>query len=172
MYKKNELVLVGAIISAHGIKGNILVRSFMEPPQSIFHLELLIEEKHTIKLRLISAKSHNRFICQVLNGINNLYISSCNEAELLAKKQLFIIQSTLPLLEEHQFYTHHLINLSVVDMNLEHIGYVSQIFNFGASDILEIEFKDQKTKLVPFTKSIFPIIKDDHIVMNQSHWNV
>lgn len=155
-----NLILVGVIKSCHGIKGHVILRSFTDPAIKITEKELVNESGEKVNINLIKQNSKGELICQFND------ISTRNEAENLKGYKLFCLRSSLPKLEEDEFYITDLNNLSVLDNNHTKIGKIKHILNFGAGDIIEVEFLDKTTELLPFNKDFFPTITKDYAILN------
>lgn len=162
MFNKEKLVLVGKIVSAHGIKGNVIVKSFTEPVDNIIKLELVEQTGQKIVLKLVRRNSNNNLVCK-FNSINNR-----TEAEKIKNSQLFCFRANFPLLNSNdEFYIEDLLGLDVVNKDLVIVGKITNIFNFGAGDIVEIKFiGNQKIELFPFNKQFFPTVTKNHIRLN------
>jgi 16S rRNA processing protein RimM len=158
--KSDNLILLGVIKSAHGIKGDIIIRSYTDPVDNIIKLPLV--DKHNLKyqIKLIRIDSKGQLICR-MDGCN-----SRNDAELLSKTELFCLRANLKEIEEDgEFYIQDLVGLSILDTSKNKIGSVVNIHNYGAGNLVEIQFLDQKsTELLPFTKEIFPEITKEYAI--------
>lgn len=163
MFIKENLILVGVILSAQGLKGNIVIKSFTSPPINIINMQLVNPIEQRIVLKLINQNSKGNLICQ-FNEINNR-----TDAEKLKGLQLFYDRLTLPLLNDDEFYIEDLKELTVLDPKLVPIGKIINIFNFGAGDIIEIKFLTaKKPGLFPFNKQFFPLVTKEYIILNLS----
>ncbi|XVN42789.1 MAG: ribosome maturation factor RimM [Candidatus Rickettsia vulgarisii] len=162
MSNKEKLVLVGKIVSAQGIQGNVMVKSFTEPVENIMKLELVDKIGQKIVLKLVRRNSNNNLVCK-FNSVNNR-----TEAEELKGLEIFCYRENLPVLNNNdEFYIEDLIGLDVLDNDLVRIGNVKNIFNFGAGDIIEIKFiNNQKIELFPFNKQFFPTVTKNHIILS------
>ncbi|MBL3284412.1 Ribosome maturation factor RimM [Rickettsiales endosymbiont of Paramecium tredecaurelia] len=159
---KTELCLVGVVAKSHGILGKVIIHSFTHIPQTIFTFNLIDEQCNEHKIKMLSAKSANRFICEMNNA------RSRTEAETLQGLQLFCLKQCLPKIEdEDEFYIENLKNLPVVNSkSMYEIGIVRDVLNFGAGDILEIVYNDGVTDLILFTKQNFPSITNQYVLIN------
>ena len=154
-----KLIFVGVISSAHGIKGEVIVRSLTQQKANICQLQLIDETENNINLKLIRQNTNGNLICKVNSIVNR------NDAEKLAGTKLFCLRSTLPNLALNEFYVEDLKGLKVVDNELRTIGKVRDICNFGAGDLIEVELEAGKPELFPFTKEFFPEITSEYIVL-------
>ena len=59
----------------------------------------------------------------------------------------------LPKIKEDEFYYNDLIGLNVLDQEQKHIAKIISVHNFGAGDLIEVEFiEDEKREYLPFSK--------------------
>lgn len=63
-------------------------------------------------------------------------------------------RSSLPPLEEGEYYHADLIGLDCFDRDGQQVGRVVAIENYGAGDLLEIETAGGKRSLIPFRPGI------------------
>lgn len=156
----SKLILVGIVVSAHGIKGEITVRSFTQPVINISQLPLVNLDNHQVSLKLVRQNANGNLVCKISNIVTR------NQAETLVGSQLFCLRSSLPVPRTDEFYVEDLKNLVVFDVELQVIGKVSDIYNYGAGDIIEITFDSGIIELLPFTKELFPVITADYLIFN------
>lgn len=156
MIYQDKLILIGIISSPHGIKGDCIVKSFTGT--DIDKLLILNNKGEDLKFTVIRKNSKGDFICRFND------IKTRTEIEKLKGYKLFCLKSTFPKLDEDEFYAEDLKGLNVVNTNLESIGIVLGTYNFGAGDIVEIKFNQEKIALFPFTKEFFPEITNDYII--------
>lgn len=151
---ENSYILVGAITSAHGIKGAVKVKSFTADPMNIVSFSKLYagEQYLPISLKLVGQKG-NMLIVK-LEGLDDR-----NKAEELIGTQLYVEKNALPELEQDEFYYIDLVGLQVINNNNDRYGTVTKVEDFGAGAIIEIkEANSEKRILYPFKKSIFPTV--------------
>jgi len=157
--QNKELICVGELSASHGIKGSMKLRSFTEVPADIFNYgELYREDGSVIELKKEGVLNNGAFVVKV-SGINNR-----NEADFIKGTEIFIDRESLPSLDEEDgYYQEDLLGLDVKDKKTkEVIGKVKHVQNFGASDVVEIEFNNKRTMTsFPFTNDIFPDIDLD-----------
>ena len=158
----NKLIMVGVISSAHGILGQVVVKSFTQPPENIVNLPVFDQDQNAIKLKMIRLQPNGNLICKLEN------CHTRTEAENLIKKSLYCFRSSLPeILEENEFYIEDLQGLKVIDPQGNHIGNITNVANYGGGDIIEVQFiNNEKSEMLPFTKELFPEITKHHVVLN------
>ena len=137
-------VCIASILSPHGIKGSFKVRSYTSKPEDIVSYgEIYDEKKVVINISIISI-STNFLICKS-NVINNRI-----DAQKLNGQKLYIKRHKLPKLGKNEYYNFDLIGLKVYKKNRDYVGYIINILNFGAGDILEVKTKEKDSILLPF----------------------
>jgi len=166
MSKEERLILVGVISAAHGIKGDVLIKSFTEVTTNLAKLPIINEQNEIVKLKLIRANTKDGIICR-LAGCDDR-----NHAETLKGTKLYCLRKDLPIPTDEEFYIEDLRGLKVIDESGAPIGTVLEIANYGAGNILEIKFTDDSCEMLPFTKELFPIITKDHIVFAKSNLRI
>jgi 16S rRNA processing protein RimM len=140
-------VLVGLITGAHGINGEVKLRSFTAEPEAIAAyspLETAAGNKVTVaKLRA----SKDGFIASLKGVIDR------NAAEALRGTELFVPRARLPELEDDAVYIHDLIGAAVMLMDGAKLGEIVGVENYGAGDLIEVRVEGRKdTVLIPFAQ--------------------
>lgn len=161
MEEDGRLILVGVISAAHGIKGDILVKSFTDPKENILSIPILDKTHAPIKLKKVRVNSNGTLVCRLI-GSNDR-----NTAEALSGTKLFCLRDRLPDTKQDEYYINDLKKLPVVNENGEKIGIIIDVANFGAGDIIEIRFNDNVEEMFPFTKEFFPEIGKDCVVLSK-----
>jgi 16S rRNA processing protein RimM len=146
-----DRVLVGVIVGAHGIKGEVKLKSFTSDPLSIGRYGPLqsTSGKQFEIARLKASKDD--FIASLRN------VNDRNEAETLKGVELFVSREKLPKLKTHEAYAHDLMGLEVVLENGSKLGKLVGMPNYGAGDLLEVAVDgNSETVLIPFTNAFVP----------------
>ncbi len=139
-------MLLGAVLGAHGIKGEVRVKTFTLNPENLGRYGPL-ETKSGRQLAVASVRAikANEAIV-AFEGIDDR-----GAAEGLKGQELRIARAALPRTDPDEFYPADLIGLDVADRSGKPLGKVLALHNFGAGDIIEIAFLDGKTDFVPFS---------------------
>jgi len=147
-------ICLGQIGAAHGVRGEVRLRSFTADPEAIASYgPLETEDGRVFEIEnLRPAKDH--FVAK-LAGIGDR-----NAAERLANLKLYVPRERLPApAAPDEFYHADLIGLVVVDRSGKSIGTVVAIQNFGAGDLIEVKPNaHDKTQLVPFDATNVPAV--------------
>jgi 16S rRNA processing protein RimM len=153
MSKLKNPIQMAVIGAAHGIRGELRVKTFTGDPLALADYGPLHTKDGRI-FEIVDIRPQGTVVVVRLKGVNDR-----NEAEALTGTELFVDRSALPeALEEDEFYHADLVGLAVKDEAGETLGKVIAVQNFGGGDILEIALGSRQTVLVPFTNAAVPQI--------------
>ena len=153
MSKPENLVLMAVIGAAHGIKGELRVKTFTGDPLALAGYGPLFA-KDGRRFNVIDIRPQGTVVVARFKGVGDR-----SAAEALTGTELFVDRATLAAeLDDEEFYHADLVGLSVVDEQQAQIGKVAAVHNFGAGDILEVNGAGLKGVLVPFTKAAVPAV--------------
>jgi 16S rRNA processing protein RimM len=143
-----QMAVIGA---AHGIKGELRVKSFTGDPLALGDYGPLYA-KDGRAFEVLDIRPADTVAVVRFKGI-----SDRSAAEALTGTELFIDRSALPAEEEDDdFYHADLIGLAVWDDTGTAIGKVVAVQNFGGGDILDLTLGHAKGVLIPFSKAAVP----------------
>jgi 16S rRNA processing protein RimM len=159
-HARDDLVLVGEFGRAHGLKGEVRLKSHTGDPLAIAAYGPLLAangQKFQIKknVRQAPGGAPDILIAQV-DGV-----SSREAAEALNRVELYLERDKLPPPEdEDEFLLADLIGLPVQDEAGQVIGAIVNVPNYGGGDLLEIAPAPHgATALLPFTKEFVPVVE-------------
>lgn len=146
-------ILVAKILTAHGVKGFVKLRCFLEDPRNIADYNSITDD------------SGRAYKITLKNPIKGDWVAAIEgvadrtAAEKLRGRELFITRDQLPDLEDGELYLDDLIGLHAHNSTGEIVGKVIAIQNFGASDLLEImPLQGGKSFYVPMAEPYFGAI--------------
>ena len=154
------MVLVGAITGAHGVRGEVKVKSFTAVPASIAAYGPLYDESGarrfvldlTVKGNAAADPSGKAVLIGRIAGI-----ADRNTAEALKGQRLFVPRAQLPVTEDpEEFYLTDLIGLAVRDREGGSLGSVVDVVNHGAGDVLVVAGGPAGAFDVPFAHAFVP----------------
>ena len=149
---KSTRILLGRIAGAHGIRGEVLIKTFTAAPEAIGSYGPLSDASGARTFKVESARATPKGVVARLQGV-----ADRNAAEALKGVELYIARDRLPPAAEGEFYHADLIGLAAVDAEGKPVGEIIAVQNFGAGDLLEIRLAGSgKTELVPFTDDAVP----------------
>ena len=147
-------VCLGQIGAAHGVRGEVRLRSFTsDPPAIADYGPLETEDGRVFEIETLRpAKDH--FVVR-LSGIRDR-----DAASALANTKLYVPRERLPeTAEPDEFYHADLVGLAVIDRAGTKLGTVVAIHNFGAGDLIEVRADTGgNTELVPFDTTHVPAV--------------
>jgi 16S rRNA processing protein RimM len=154
---QDDLVLMGRIGAAHGIKGEVRIQSFTDDPLAIRTYSPLLTERPGLSITISTARQGKGVIIARLADVNDR-----NSAEKLNGVGLFVSRDRLPPADDvDDFYHTDLIGLDARRQDGSVIGQVIAVLNFGAGDLIEIREPDGATALFPFKRDFVPEIDLD-----------
>ena len=156
--RDDELICVGHILGAQGIKGWVRVFSRTSPRQNILNYSpWLLECDDGLQQKAVTGRLQGRNVVARIDGIEDR-----NEAEALTGCQLFIRPGQLPRLEAGEYYWSDLIGLQVETEQAEPLGVVDSMLETGADDVMVL--KGERERLIPF---VMPEIVTEVDLANQ-----
>jgi 16S rRNA processing protein RimM len=131
----SNLILIGHITGAHGIRGAVKIKSLAVNPADIAtYGPLQTPSGATVEI-LRMKLANDEFIADLKD------IKDRNAAETLKGTDLFISRDALPKPEAGEFYLHDLVGKHVIAEG-KTLGIVTSIENYGAGDLMELDNGD------------------------------
>lgn len=151
MPKPKKPVKMAVIGAAHGIRGEVRVKTFTADPLGLAHYGPLHAKDGRI-FEIVSIRPQATVVVVQFRGV-----ADRSAAEALNGIELFVDRAALPAdLEDEEFYHADLVGLKVRDTVGDVVGKVGAVLNFGGGDILEVKMDDGDDALIPFTKAAVP----------------
>jgi 16S rRNA processing protein RimM len=146
-------ILVGVVTSAHGITGEVRVKSFTTDPVALGGYGPLTTADGR-QLRIAALRHHraDELILR-LDGV-----VTRGAAEQLKGCRLYVPRAVLPDPEPGEYYHADLVGLRAEDVSGGEVGRITAVLNYGAGDILEITAADGTAELIPFSDSHVPVV--------------
>ena len=140
-----DMVLVGAITGAHGIRGEVKLKSFTADPAAIASYSPL-ETAAGARIEIARVRPNKDGFIAVLKGVTDR-----NAAEALRGTELFVPRERLPEPDEDEVYVHDLIGLPVHLADGSPLGEIVDVADYGAGDLIDVKVEGRKdTVLIPF----------------------
>lgn len=145
-------ILLCVVIGAHGLGGEVKVKTFTEDPRSV------------AAYGVVHAEDGRRFTLSDVRAAKDgavIRVSGIEDragAESLKGLTLYVARAALPRPEADSFYHADLVGLGVEDVHGNKIGTVAAIHNYGAGDMIEIRRDDGPDLLLPFSKDAVPVV--------------
>jgi 16S rRNA processing protein RimM len=149
-----ERICVAQIGAAHGLRGEVKLKSFTGDPMALGDYGPLTSEDGSASFEIETLRPGKGHLVARFRGIEDRAA-----AERLANVRLFVPRERLPPLAADEFYHADLIGLSAVKADGTEIGTVVAVHDFGAGDILELAPRGSATTImVPFTAAFVPSV--------------
>ena len=145
-----DKIYIGKIVSTHGIKGEIRIKSSFDYKEKAFKVgtNIIVDDN---KYKITSYRRHKDFEMITLDGYTNI-----NDVLFLMKKNVYKEKEELNL-DKYELLYEDLLYYKIIDQN-NNIGRVRDLFEAGAKyKILRVLFENDDTYLIPYTE---PFIKE------------
>ena len=135
MGRPGVVVPVGTVGRAHGVRGQVRIRSDMDPPEALLlHGTWLVEHSGGWRpVAVRSARPHGNVLVAHLEGVEDR-----DAAAELAGTRIGLPRGALPTLDDGQYYWVDLIGLEVLDEGGESIGVLRKMIETGANDVMVV----------------------------------
>ncbi len=148
-----RLILVGVIAGAHGVRGQVRVRSFTADPRALGAYGPLHDEAGKRRFGVTVTGTTKDGVIARIEGV-----ADRDAAAALRGVRLYVARSALPPPVAEEFYHTDLIGLAAERADGTPLGRVVAVRNFGG-DVLEIEPEPTGPALfVPFTRAAVPVV--------------
>ncbi len=145
-----QMAVIGA---AHGIRGEVRVKTFTGDPLALGEYGPLYSSDGRA-FKVLDIRPAGNVVVVRFKGV-----ADRNAAEALNGTALFVDRSALPDDgEEGSFYHADLIGLAVRDDGDQPVGRIVAVQNFGGGDILEVTRDGGNEVLIPFTQAAVPVV--------------
>jgi 16S rRNA processing protein RimM len=148
----DDLVLVGHITGAYGIKGWVRIKPYSADADAMLHAKTWWLDKPALRdVDVLQVKTHGEDVVAGLMGV-----ADRNAAEALKGATVQIRRSHFPVLSDDEFYWIDLMGLAVENLQGESLGTVADLMDNGAHPILRVhaaqaaETEKPKEWLIPF----------------------
>lgn len=151
---KPARMLLGHIGAAHGIRGEVMIRTYTADPADIAAYGPLSDEAGVLTFRISVVRVTDKGVVARITGVQDR-----TAAEALRGTALYIERHMLPAAAEREYYHADLVGLAVLGPDGARIGEVVAVQNFGAGDLLEIRLTGtSRTELIAFTDDFVPTV--------------
>jgi 16S rRNA processing protein RimM len=150
-----DRICVAQIGAAHGIRGEVRLRSFTEDPMALTGYGPLESEDGARRFEIEALRPMKDHFVARLSGIDDRAA-----AERLTNAKLYVPRDRLPPVEDPETYYHaDLVGLAAVTPDGAPLGTVTAILNFGAGDVIEIKpGEGGEPLMVPFNDAAVPAV--------------
>ena len=151
MSDNERRILLGRIVGAFGIRGQIKIESWTEPRDAIFRYQPWIlrdalgNERQFDGARGKESGKHLVATCPE--------VTDRDVVEAMRGTDIYVLRSALPPPKAGEFYWIDLEGFRVVNVDGVDFGTVSHLFSTGANDVLFV--RGDRERMVPFVEPDF-----------------
>jgi 16S rRNA processing protein RimM len=130
---ETDALIIGAVVAAHGLRGEVKLRALTEFPERIPHLKelrLRFPDGHEERRKLLSARAQQDVFIVRLDGS-----ADREHAEALRGVQVLIDLKDAAPLPEGRYYEHQILGLRVVTPDGEELGTVTEVIAGSSNDV-------------------------------------
>jgi 16S rRNA processing protein RimM len=149
----SNLVCVGMIVGAHGVRGAVKVKSFTENPEDVTAYGPLSDQRGARRFVLTPIGAVRGNVLAEIEGVTDR-----NAAEALRGVRLHVDRSVFPPAGEDEFYHADLIGMTAESTTGVPLGTVRAVYNHGAGDVIELALPTGAMVALPFTKAVVPVV--------------
>jgi len=134
--KADGYLTLGQIVGAHGVRGNVKVRSFTDPPEALLDNEewtLVRGDGRRIEVEVQDASMHKDQLRVALSGIEDR-----NAADALRGTWVLIAREQLPPPGEREHYRDDLEGFDVVNLEGAQLGRLSHFVDLPTGPVMVV----------------------------------
>lgn len=150
------MIHVGTITGAHGVRGEVKIKSFTEEPRAIARYGEVSDRTGARKFAIRARGVVRGMVVAMLSGVEDR-----NAAEALKGLELYVPRARFPRAKREEWYVADLVGLDAEDGAGRKLGRVVTVDNYGAGDVIEIRRDDGAALVLPFTRRAVPVVDID-----------
>ena len=145
-----EYIVVGKVVGAHGVKGEVKLTLSIDDPAFLRTTKTLyIEGRQRKPLTVRSVRFHQNMALIAFESTPDR-----TAAESLRGRELSVPFDQLPVLEEDEFYVAQIIGLNVITEDGEALGKVVDVMFTGANEVYVVKGDKYGEVLIPALVSV------------------
>ncbi|MCY1265328.1 Ribosome maturation factor RimM [compost metagenome] len=148
-----EMIVLGKIVSVHGIRGEVKVYSFTDPLDNLLDYRRWTLRRGTEvrQAELVQGRVQGNVLVAKLKGLDDREV-----ARTYADFEILVPRSELPELDDGEYYWSQLEGLKVIDQNGQLLGTIDHMLETGANDVMVVKpcagSLDERERLLPYTE--------------------
>ena len=151
MNDNERRILLGRIVGAFGIRGQIKIESWTEPRDAIFRYQPWIlrdVQGSEREFQGARGKESGKHLVATFPDVTDRDV-----VEAMRGTDIYVLRSALPPPKAGEFYWIDLEGFRVVNLEGVDFGTVSHLFSTGANDVLFV--RGDRERMVPFVEPDF-----------------
>ena len=165
--KRNVFVIIGRVIKAHGILGEVKVQQISNIAgrfKSLSEVILELINGEFVQYEIEYSKICGETVFLKLNGINNR-----DDAEKLRGANVNVTLDNIAPLDDDSYYIFDLEGLDVFDLDNKKIGFVKRVEEYPANDVIVIEKETEEIMIPAIKEFVIEVdLKANKIIVNLS----
>ena len=152
----SPLVVLGKIVSVHGIRGAVKVYSHTDPLDNVLDYPEWILRKGNAQqqVSVVAGRVQGRILVVQLKGL-----ADRDKALELVDWEICVPRAELPALDDGGFYWHQLEGLQVVTVDGQLLGRIDHLLETGSNDVMVVKpcagSLDQRERLLPYLPDLY-----------------
>lgn len=148
--KPGRRILLGRVLGAFGVRGEMKLQSFTDPPAAALNYQPWILVHGGAERELVGVRGRNtaKGVIVTMHGIDDRDV-----AQAMAGAEIYAPRERLPKPKPGEYYWVDLEGLEVVNREGVVLGRVSHLFDTAANQVLVVE--GDRQRLVPFVEGQF-----------------
>jgi 16S rRNA processing protein RimM len=154
---KDDMVVMGRLGRPIGLKGQVTLYPFSKVMSQLVDYQPWYMKNDLGVWKILECTDvivRDKFLLLSINGI-----ASKEAAQMLTHNEIAVPADKLPALPAGEYYWRDLIGLSVVNTTGCQFGFVTELMETGANDVLVVELKEKK-RLIPYLLDQFVLSID------------
>lgn len=155
MMTPGRRILLGRVVGAFGVRGEVKLQSFTDPAAALLKYQPWLLVQAGAERELVGARGREtaKGVVAALPGVDTR-----DAAEALAGAELWVPRERLPPPKPGEYYWVDLEGLEVVNREGIVLGTVSHLFDTGANDVMVVA--GERERLIPFLTDSFVLSVD------------
>ena len=165
MPSSDDLILLGRITGAHGIRGQLKVFPYSGEPDGV-------RASRTLFIRGAGERWDAYPVAAVAGHGKKLLVKlqqfdTVDQVQHLLGSEVYALRDELPPLDEGEYYWQDLLGMRVVTDGGESLGTITDIFSTGSNDVYTVQ-GEKKEYLIPAIADVVVDVDLKHRVMTIS----
>ncbi|MFC3606670.1 ribosome maturation factor RimM [Stutzerimonas tarimensis] len=147
----DNLLVLGKIVSVHGIRGEVKIYSFTDPIDNLLNYRrwTLKRGDEIRQAEMLRGRAQGNVLVAKLRGLDDR-----EEARTFADFEICVPRHELPELGRDEYYWHQLVGLRVIDQQGRLLGKIDHLLETGANDVMAVKpcpgSLDDRERLLPY----------------------
>lgn len=149
MNESGHRILLGRVLGALGLRGEVRIESWTEPRDAIFRYQpwtLRDAQGNERECSGVRGRDTGKHVLGVFPDV-----ADRDAAEALTGLEIHVPRSALPPPASGEYYWADLEGLRVITIEGADLGRVSHLFSTGANDVL-VTRDDERERMIPFVQ--------------------